>query len=252
MRNLRPLLWLLLPAVLYGSPARAQPAQETRLAPGEYITEKGWGTLTLRQGGGGRLSFVLEAIGGNMHSCSLEGEIVAGRATLETDEESGPCRVSFKRPDEGGEGGEGIEVAAENTEACRYFCGMRADFQGLYLVPPPGCAPAARETARTEFKRLYDKKAYPQALAKLEPVFKGCARFLDWIEEGWIRNDLAITLLKTGDLAGCRRLLEPLAAEAARPDKELVGEYPPSDADSYLPVLRATRTNLKLCKAPGR
>jgi hypothetical protein len=250
MRNLRPLLWLLLPAVLGLSPTRAQ-GQEVRLAPGEYITEKGWGTLTLRQGGG-RLSFVIEAVGANGHSCSLEGEVVKGRATLETDEETGPCRVSFKPLAEGAEGGKGIEVASEEGEACRYFCGMRADFQGFYLVPPPGCAPAARETARTEFKRLYDKKAYPQALAKLEPVLKSCARMVGWIEEGWIRNDLAITLLKTGDLAGCRRLLEPLAADAARTDEELREEYPPSDADNYLPVVKAARTNLKLCKAPGR
>lgn len=249
MKNLRPLLLLLLPALLSGSPAGAQPAPATRLEAGEYITEKGWGTLTLRQGGGGRLSFVIEAVGANGHTCGLEGEVVKGRATLETDEESGPCRVSFTPR---GGGIESVEVVAEDAEACRYFCGMRAVFEGLYLKPPAGCAPAARETARTEFKRLYDKKAYPQALARLEPVLEGCARFVGWIEEGWIRNDLAITLLKTGDLAGCRRLLEPLAADAARTEEELREEYPPSDADSYLPVVKAARTNLKLCKAPGR
>ncbi len=48
--------------------------------------------------------------------------------------------------------------------------------------------------------------------------------------------------------AACRATLAPLAADAARSDEAIRNDYPPSDADAYLSVLKATRTNLKLCR----
>lgn len=224
--------------------ARAAQAAEPALAPGEYVTEKGGGHLTLRQAKGGRLAFEIETVGANAHLCNLEGEIVQGKAVLETDEATGPCRVEF-RP-----GVEGIEVLPERSAACRYFCGMRAGFKGLYLKPPAGCAPETREKARAELKRLYDRKQYAQAYARLEPVLERCSRILGQIEEGWIRNDLALTLYKQKDLAGCLLLLAPLAEDAAKTEEELREAYPPADAESLLPVWKATRTNLKLCRIP--
>jgi len=41
--------------------------------------------------------------------------------------------------------------------------------------------------------------------------------------------------------------LEPLAKDAAMTDAQVRDEFPPTDAESYLPVVRATRTNLELC-----
>ena len=36
-----------------------------------------------------------------------------------------------------------VKAAGEADYAlCRYFCGVRADFEGEYLKPPTGCAPA--------------------------------------------------------------------------------------------------------------
>jgi len=222
--------------------SRPGAAGPVRLAPGEYITENGWGHLTLKRDPSGGLTFAIEAVGSNAHSCSLDGEIVDGRATLAAAEEGKPCRLRFL-PE-----GDGIQVTAAEAGPCAYFCGARARFEGLYLKPAPGCSPPARDKTRSEFKKLYDQKAYAQAFATLKPLLEGCAKTTGPVEKAWIRNDLALTAYKRNDRAGCRRLLEPLAADAARGDAALRGEMAPADADDYLPVVKATRTNLKLCR----
>lgn len=215
-------------------------AQEKQFQPGEYITEGGWGFFSIKHEQQGKLAFAILSIGGNAHTCSLEGQIHNGRATLKTGEKAKPCVVSFVPK------GDDIHVTTSGWE-CQYFCGARAGFEGLYLKPAQGCGKVALQKTRNEFKRLYDKKAYAQARLKLESVLKDCARTLNWLEIGWIRNDLAITQYKLGDLEGCRRTLQPLAADAVKTEEELRDEYPPVDADNYIPIVDAARTNLKLC-----
>lgn len=75
-----------------------------------------------------------------------------------------------------------------------------------------------------------------------------CQKTLDWLGAHWLRNDLALAQLRLGDAAACRATLQPLAADAARSDDAIRDSYPPSDAESYLGVLKAARTNLKLCR----
>ena len=60
-------------------------------------------------------------------------------------------------------------------------------------------------------------------------------------------NDLALKQFNLGDRACCIRTLQGLAPDATLSDEEVKGKFPPTDADMYLPVVRATRTNLKLC-----
>ena len=43
--------------------------------------------------------------------------------------------------------------------------------------------------------------------------------------------------------------LEPLREDAAKTDAAIRGEVPTADADSLIPIARATRANLKLCQA---
>lgn len=219
-------------------------AQSARpaLAAGEYVMEGGWGDLRLSAGKDGALKFAIETVGANAHTCALEGELRNGRAALAGVEENAPCVVVMKPT------AAGIEVEGKPFEACQYYCGMRASFAGLYLAPPPACRAQAMAETRKTFKRLYDAKRFVEARAALEPLLGQCARLLHWIDAGRIRNDLAVTLHKLGDLAGCRALLEPLAADAGLSDAALRENYPPFDADAYLPIVRATRTNLKLCR----
>ena len=226
-------------AALLLSPACVQAGSEP-LRPGEYIVEGGWGVLTV-SASGGRTTFSIEAVGANGHMCSLDGEIRNLRSRLDTDEESKACEVTFLPK------AESIEVSSVDSEACRYFCGMRASFEGDYLQPIPGCGTKERSKAREQFKKLYDAKSYTKAAAMLDPLLSRCSKVLDWLEAGRVRNDLALTQYHLGQLADCRKTLEPLMEEASKSEAELRENYPPSDFESFFPIAKATLHNAKLC-----
>lgn len=219
-------------------------AQTNAIQPGEYVTEGGYGNLTIAKGKAGGLSFEITAIGANGHICDLSGTIRNGHAKLNEGAEGKPCIVTFEPTEKG------IKIT-DNDGACRSYCGARASFTDLYFKPQPGCKAASIQKTRTEFKRLYDRKAYSQARAKLEPMLKNCANLINWYDIGWIRNDLALTQFKLGDFAGCRSTLQPLEENAKQTDEALREQYPPVDAEIAIPIAKASRTNLKLC-TPGR
>ena len=176
-----------------------------------------------------------------MHVCSLDGEVEGGKATLEGTDDKTPCIVTFSST------GEGVKVSASESAACRDYCGARASFEGLYLLPSARCTKNSVASSRKSFKQLYDTRQYADALAKLSPVLTLCSRTMNKSVEGRIRNDLAVTMHKLSDLSGCLLVLQPLANDAALTDDGVRENYPPSDADMMLPIVRATRTNLKLC-----
>ena len=215
------------------------PAAAQKLVPGDYVTEGGWGNLTLRQDKSGTLHFSIETVGANGHSCSLEGELRDGRAILDALDE--PCVIVMEPT------AEGVDVKADR-EACRSYCGARAGFESFYFRPPAACAQRTMARTRSAFQRLYDARKFADAKSTLAPLLTQCERWLDPLTKGRIRNDLAVTLHKLGDLAGCRAVLEPLADDAALSEDELLELYPPFDAESLMPILRATQTNLKLCR----
>jgi hypothetical protein len=190
-------------------------------------------------GGAESLKFKIDAFGANGHTCSLDGDIHDNQAKLEGDE--APCIVKFDASANG--------IGVSSNEACRTYCGMRAQFDGMYFKPEPGCASDDRSRTRDAFKTIYAKKDYAAARGKLEPVLTQCAALLSWLEKASIRNDLAVTLYHLPDRTGCLSVLEPLAADAAKTDDAIRENYPPTDADDYLPLVKAARTNLKLCQA---
>lgn len=211
------------------------------LLPGDYVSEGGSGHLTLKPGRAGALNFVISSTGDNGHSCSLEGEVRNGRAQLEGVDDKKPCIVTMKlTPD-------GIDVKGGPDDACLIHCGVRATFEMVYFQPVAACTRSAVAATRKAFKQRYDAKQFAEARTLLEPMLKTCDRSLNWLEKGRVRNDLAVTLHKLGDTATCRAVLQPLAEDAKLTDAGVRENYPPSDADSYLPIVRATRTNLKLC-----
>lgn len=214
------------------------PAAAQQLLPGDYVTEGGWGNLTI-SAGKDAMHFTIEAVGANGHSCSLEGDLRNGKAVLEGLDETETCEVTMVAT------AKGIEV--RGNEPCQLYCGARAGFEGLYVQPVPQCQWGAITSTRKKFKQLYDAKRFAEARATLEPVLSKCEGVLDWLTVGRIRNDLAVTLHKLRDLDACRTVLAPLAEDAALSDDEIREKYPPTDADSVLPIVRATRTNLRLC-----
>jgi hypothetical protein len=212
-----------------------------QLAPGEYVSRGGMGTLHIVRAANGTLTFSLESVGANAHTCMLDGELRNGQATLEGLDDDEPCVVTLKPT------AEGIDVGSSENAACRAYCGMRASFEGEYLRPAPACTAEAVRATRRKFQQLYDRKQWREARTTLEPLIRDCAETIDWITLGRIRNDLAVTLHKLRDLASCRAVLAPLAEDAALSDAEIEDLYPPTDAELYLPIVRSTRTNLKLC-----
>lgn len=215
-------------------------ADSSGIRPGKYVTEGGWGDLSIVMKDG-RLSFAITSIGSNAHTCSLEGIIKDGRATLEAFDEGKPCIVTFQPK------GYDIEVT-DNEGVCRYYCGVRASFTGLYLKPKAGCESTAIQKSRRKFKQLYDRKAYAQARSVLEPALWGCIRYINWMDVAWMRNDLAITQYKLGEYEECLRTLKPLEEDALKTDDELRASYPPAETDIMIPIARAARTNINLCR----
>ena len=239
LRSVRPcsvLLPLTAGLLLGAGAARAQ------LAPGEYITQNGWGVLKIEALTGGTQKFAIEAMGANAHTCSLDGAIRGRQARIPTGDKEPPCVVDFVAK------ADGVDVQPKSDDACRSFCGARARFEGMYNKPAPGCRVAEIGKTRTAFKQQYDKKSYAEARATLGPLLANCGKTLTDIDEGWIRNDLAITLYRLGEAAECQRVLEPLKELAAMTPKQIEENYPPSDAQNQAPIARAARANLNLCK----
>lgn len=214
-------------------------ASEGPLQPGLYILEGGSGDLSIKRGRKGGLVFTILTVGPNAHTCSLDGKIHSRQAVLRTDNEGEKCIIDFLP--------KGNDIEVTGTPECREYCGMRAHFDGTYLKPPKGCEPIAVQKTRDRFKRLYEKKFYTQAQDVLQKVLADCSRTLGWLETRWILNDLAITQYRLNDFEGCRKTLEPLAADAAKTDDKIREEYPPADYENYLPAVRAARHNLGLC-----
>jgi len=233
-----PLRWLVLAALVWSGATQAQ-----TLAPGTHAVEGGWGSLVIQPATAKGQAFDLQALGGNAHSCQLDGVVVNRVATLEGADDK-PCRVRFVPK------GNALHVQDGSQGACSLYCGMRASFEGVYEPLPKACETPAVSQARKQFKRAYDAKQFGQARTTLQNLWDACGRWMHWSEAGRIRNDLAITHHHLGDPAACRAVLQPLAADAAKTDAQIREDWPPSDADGFLPIARATRHNLKLCSAP--
>ncbi len=224
-------------------------AAPSELAVGKYITEGGWGHLTLTKSAKQGYHFAISAIGGNLHICDFDGEIRHNKAVLDTGELTAkPCVIHFIPQ------GTAIKVSPADAEICSVFCGARAHFNGVYLTPAPGCADDDRKKTQAKFTQLYQKKAYAQALATLEPLLSRCAKTLDWIDDARIRNDVAITQYHLKQGAACQKTLAPLHARVGQTgeklpatEQQLQEMLPPSDFDVYLPFAKATWHNTKLC-----
>ena len=65
-----------------------------------------------------------KTVGGNAHTCSLEGKIRNGKASIQADASGQPCVVEFQRK------GQDLNVTTKTPDSCRGFCGARAWFEG--------------------------------------------------------------------------------------------------------------------------
>jgi hypothetical protein len=224
--------------LLMGNGSSANP-----LESGVYIEEGGTGKLTINSTSNSKPTFSMEIIRVNGHSCSLTGEIQDDHAVLLADDKAAePCFVAFiVTPN-------GVDIKVKDHRSCSRYCGARADLSETlnFVKPVNGCDASSLSSSRRNFKRLYDSHAYGKAELILAPILVNCKVTLNWFDQARIRNDLAITQFHLGHSDDCLQTLSPLASDADALDEEL--NLAPSDADIYLPIIHATRTNLRLCK----
>ncbi len=207
---------------------------------GEYVTAKGWGQLIASQRAGEATSFNIQSVTGE-NVCDLSGKVLNGNGVAVDYNGKASCAVRFV------ESGDAIDVSTSTPEECRHFCGVNGGFEGLYLKVKEGCRFEQIESARFDFKQLYDQKKYKTALSKLSPILEDCSSILELEEEGSIRNDIAIAQHKLGLNSSCLRTLDPYIVDASKEDDEVVGNWPPSVANRYLAIIKAARTNIHLC-----
>jgi hypothetical protein len=235
-------MFLVVSVLLLGNPLLASDVSNAPVAPGRYVSVGDWGTLVVKKGGDGKTRFEIESIGGNCHVCSLSG-VLKGQTGI-ADYDFPPdglekCRVRLQPA------GSGVNVAPITGEACRYFCGMRAGFKGLYKLPPASCASKQQQVRRAEFLSLYRAKKFAKAKDVLSGLLTECADFIDWIEIDKVRNDLALAQYHAGDAAACLGTLAETRAGMAKDEADL--GLPPCDHDNYIGTAKATWHNQKLC-----
>lgn len=215
--------------------AVSTPVAAQAIASGNYVYHGGNGSLSIKTDH----SFAIATVGGNAHVCDLEGTIVGNRGKA-TDS---ACVLIFKPV------GSNLQLVTNGDASCREFCGARAGFDGLYIKPTPACTANAIAATRKAFKSKYDGKDYASAAQTLAPVLSQCAQALNRFDENWIRNDLALAQLRSGDKAACLQTLEPLVEMASMSNEEIRETLEPAFVDALVSIAKATRTNLKLCKS---
>lgn len=221
------------------------PGAQAQVKPGEYVAYGGLGVLRVVPDKSAGLRFHLFVRGANFHMCDLSGVIRNGEARMEDSaDDKRPCIVVFKPVKVG------LAVESKFQGTCSTYCGARAHFEGEYQVPPADCAPSQVRAARNRFKTTYDKRQFAEARELLSPIVEKCASVVTELDDGWIRNDLALTQYHAGDRSACRAVLKPWLELAQMPDARIREEYPPSDGEEMLRLAGATRANMKLCGAP--
>lgn len=230
-------------------------AASLNMRPGEYVRERDSGTLTIRRNDQNRLTFEIEAMGGNCHSCSVSGELrgsIGHADSWAADGSDSKCFISFSAR-------RGTVVVTPTTqEECRFYCGARAGFEGSYSIPPSACTSAGRQALRERSLALYRSRHYSQAVSTLQGLIAQCAEYMNWIEIDQVRNDLALSQYRNGEHVQCLATLNStLAAKFANEEELKAGGsnvyLPPCDFDNYVIVAKATWFNRALCtKAKSR
>jgi hypothetical protein len=237
---------LVLMVVSVASTAQSLPPE---IRPGEYVRHRDSGTLIVRPGEKSKLTFEIESVGGNCHSCSVSGSIrgAVGHADSWTADGSGSkCEISFSSDRSA------VVVRPISQEECRVYCGARAGFDGTYRIPPASCKTAGRQARRDRFLALYRSHRYLEAGQALQRLLAQCKEFMGWIEIDQVRSDLALSQYRYGEFSQCLATLGTTLAADVKDVEELRGEkggvyLAPCDFDNYGPVAKSILFNRALC-----
>ncbi|MGN6150891.1 MAG: hypothetical protein ACTHOH_02635 [Lysobacteraceae bacterium] len=221
-------------------PERKDSISPQALAAGEYATDHGWGRLLVTQVPGAKSRFQLATTNGEA-ICNVEGRVEGARGISDDSDGAEACTLHFTPV------GNRISITTETRDTCRELCGVNGSFEGEYTRLPANCTRDAIAATRRKFRQAYDRRDYGVAVAALSPVFDQCIATADWEEEGDLRNDLALALHRAGRPSECLKRLEPYRADAKRRDDDIIADWPPALAERYLAIIKAARTNIRLC-----
>jgi hypothetical protein len=213
--------------------------QAQGVIPGTYVTERGFGTLSVgKPDGKGLIRFKINAIGGNNHTCQVEGTLRGTRGTAEPVDQK--CVVDILPKD----GWLQVSVPGAASDACRAFCGVRAQFEGEYFAEVPACRAAEMGKKRNQFSQRYKAKDYQNAVATLGSLMEECGRFMDRLAQAEVLNDMAIAYKNMNESGSCLEVLKPLK-------KDFIDEpgtaFAPSDQARGERLASASRFNWKAC-----
>lgn len=212
-----------------------------KIKPGTYVTEGGWGSMTIKQEvGEPALKFSISTVGANAHTCEVEGEIQGNQSISEPVPER-KCLIRFMPS----RGKVSVIVPDEFNEACHDYCGMRAWFPGDYYPEVPYCRKV--EDLRKKFKRYYQSGKYEQARMVLIDLLSHCERFLDWQTQAGIRNDLAITEFHLHDTNACLKALAPIKRVFIDDPADTGLVFTPVDEEWGCAMTKGTRFNWRKC-----
>jgi len=209
--------------------ASAQP-----ILSGTYVTEGGWGTLGVQEGG----RFHIESIGANGHVCDVDAVLQEAKATT-----SEGCAILFERSLDR----VSIYPDSKTEDACRRHCGQRAGFKGDYYSEVPVCREEPVKQERARFAGLYRGRKYREAAEVLSTFLNRCGRFLYWQVDAEVRNDLGVTYHHLHDDAACIGVLSPLRNTFVEDERVTSRAFAPSDADWGEQMVKTTRFNWKAC-----
>lgn len=220
--------------------SRSETITAGTITPGTYTTESGWGNLRISKTTAGTTAFDVQTTTGE-DVCHIQGAVANGEGSATDSENGDVCKIKFTKTNKG------IDIVADTPKECRGFCGANGGFKGLYLTVPEGCLAAQIDKTRSDFKKLYIKKDYKVALTILQSVLQNCVNTLNFVDLGDIRNDIAITQYKNGLHNECLKTLDPYVIDTKRKDSAVINDWPPNQAEEYLKIVKASRTNIRLC-----
>lgn len=234
--------------VLFVNADTLKAKDQSKLQPGKYILDRGSGELSIRSDEQGKMTFHIQSIGANCHTCDVSGIVLGtvGYSDNLYDNNESKCEISFTANHSA------VNVQPLTYDECRGFCGVRASFDGIYRIPPTNCTDEGRAKKHDKFLSLYRSHHYAQAAKILQNQLKQCSNFMNWIEKDEIRNDLALAQYHNGEFHQCLSTLNDTLVANVKDEEELKegkdGFYlPPCDYYNYIHVAKSTWFNKSLC-----
>jgi hypothetical protein len=180
----------------------------------------------------------IDSLGTNAHTCEVDGVLAGHQAKT-----SEGCLIDFEVSLDR------LNVGANSTTdgQCRQHCGARAGFSGDYFREVPACRADPVKRDRARFQALYDDRRFREAAEVLGTLLNRCGRFLWWLEDVQVRNDLAVTYHRLGDNAACIGVLSPIRRAFVEDEKITGRAFPPAEAPDADPLVESTRFNWKSC-----